>query len=62
MSPENLREDLMTEKMDMQERIEAGIATQEQIEEYMSQDIAFMNATYDNDFPDYDFIDARSGN
>ena len=41
-----LAEDINTEKHDLQNRVEAGIATQEEIEKDMQQDIDFMNKYY----------------
>lgn len=45
---EELEDDLATEKMDMAERIEAGLATPEEIMEYMQQDAEFMNKYFGN--------------
>lgn len=41
-----LAQDIMTEKMDVAERIEAGIATEEQINNYMQEDFNFINKYY----------------
>lgn len=38
-----LSEDILTEKYDLSERIEAGLATEEEIQEDMDKEIAFMN-------------------
>lgn len=38
-----VEEDLLTEKNDMANRIEAGIATPEEIENYMQEDFQFIN-------------------
>ena len=45
---EELADDLGTEKMDMAERIEAGLATPEEIVEYMQQDADFMKKYFGN--------------
>jgi len=44
-----VEEDLLTEKMDIPEKIEAGLATDEEIQEHMRKDLDFFNEYFPGD-------------